>query len=98
VPSLIVGEGSVLSNPRAQVVIQAKLLTDPGGTSTMMGQQERTESLFYYLRLEDQIPQDRLLRLIDQCVDLRFVRERLKPFTVRPVGPRSIPRYCCAFC
>jgi transposase len=44
----------------------------------MMGQQERTESLFYYFRLEDQIPEDHLLRLIDQHVDLSFVRERLR--------------------
>jgi len=43
-----------------------------------MGQQERTESLFYYFRLEDQIPEDHLLRLIDQHVDLSFVRERLR--------------------
>ena len=28
----------------------------------MMGQHERTESLFYYFRLEDQIPEDHLLR------------------------------------
>ena len=40
----------------------------------MMGQQERTESMFYYFRLEDQIPEDHLLRLIDQYVDLSFVR------------------------
>jgi transposase len=46
--------------------------------SPMMGQQERTESLFYYFRLEDQIPEDHLLRLIDQHVDLSFVRERLR--------------------
>ena len=44
----------------------------------MMGQQIRTESLFYYFRLEDQIPEDHLLRLIDQHIDLSFVRERLK--------------------
>ena len=31
----------------------------------MMGQQSRTESLFYYFRLEDQIPNDHLLRIID---------------------------------
>src|SRR6266852_4400487 len=46
--------------------------------SPMMVQQERTESLFYYFRLEDQIPEDHLLRLIDQHVDLSFVRERLR--------------------
>ena len=44
----------------------------------MMGQQLRTESLFYYFRLEDQISEDHLLRLMDRYVDLRFVRERLK--------------------
>src|SRR5207237_8940627 len=42
------------------------------------GQQTRTESLFYYFRLEDQIPADHLLRLIDQHIDLSFVRERVK--------------------
>ena len=44
----------------------------------MMGQQTRNESLFYYFRLEDQIPEDHLLRLIDQHVELSFVRERVK--------------------
>jgi hypothetical protein len=46
----------------------------------MMGQQLRTHSLFYYFRLEDQIPEDHLLRLIDRHVDLSFVRERLRSF------------------
>ncbi len=46
----------------------------------MMGQQSRTESLFYYFRLEDQIPENQLLRLIDRYVDFSFVRERLKSF------------------
>ena len=44
----------------------------------MMGQQQRMDSLFYYFRLEDQIPEDHRLRLIDRHVDLSFVRERLK--------------------
>ena len=44
----------------------------------MMGQQPCTESLFYYFRLEEQIPGDHWLRLIDRSVDFRFVRERLK--------------------
>jgi len=62
----------------------------------MMGQHERTESLFYYFRLEDQIPQDHLLRLIDEHVDLSFVRERLQPFyssTGRPsIDPEVLLR------
>ena len=48
----------------------------------MMGQQTRTESLFYYFRLEDQIPEDHLLRLIDQHVDLSFVREGMGRFRI----------------
>lgn len=44
----------------------------------MMGQQTRTQSLFYYFRLEDQIPESHLLRLIDRHVDLSFVRDRVK--------------------
>ncbi len=44
----------------------------------MMGQQTRNESLFFYFRLEEQIPQDHLLRLIDQHIDLSFVREGVK--------------------
>ncbi len=31
----------------------------------MMGQHARSESLFYYFRLEDQVPENHLLRLID---------------------------------
>jgi len=62
----------------------------------MMGQQSRTESLFYYFRLEDQIPQDHLLRLIDHRVDFGFVRERLKNFyssTGRPsIDPEILLR------
>jgi hypothetical protein len=46
----------------------------------MMGHQTRNESLFYYFRLEEQIPDDHLLRLIDRYIDLSFVRERLKGF------------------
>jgi len=46
----------------------------------MMGDQQRTESLFYYFRLEDQIPNDHLLRLIDRLIDFSFVRERLRIF------------------
>jgi transposase len=55
----------------------------------MMGQQPRTESLFYYFRLEDQIPEDHLLRLLDRYVDLSFVRERLKDL-YSPAGRPSI--------
>ncbi len=62
----------------------------------MMGQQPRVESLFYYFRLEDQIPEDHLLRLLDHYVDFSFVRERLKSFyssTGRPsIDPEVLLR------
>jgi hypothetical protein len=36
------------------------------------------EALFYYFRLEDQIPETHLLRLIEKHISFAFVRERLK--------------------
>ena len=39
----------------------------------MMGHQARSEALFYYFRLEDQIPENHLLRLIDKHVSFEFV-------------------------
>ena len=49
-----------------------------GGLLTMMGQQTRSEALFYYFRLEDQIPENYLLRLIDKHVSFEFVRQQGK--------------------
>ena len=57
----------------------------------MMGQQPRTEPLFYYFRLEDQIPERHLLRLIDRYVDFSFLRERLKSFYSRAGRPSIDP-------
>lgn len=44
----------------------------------MMGQQPRSEPLFYYFRLEDQIPDDHLLKRLDRFIDFGFIRERLR--------------------
>src|ERR1700746_3821301 len=44
----------------------------------MMGQHDRSEALFYYFRLEDHIPGNHLLRLIDKHISFGFVRERLR--------------------
>src|ERR1700739_3725129 len=49
-----------------------------GGLTVVMGQRRRSESLFYYFRLEDRVPENHLLRLIDKHIDCGFVRERLK--------------------
>jgi transposase len=44
----------------------------------MMGQHSRSEALFYYFRLEDQVPENHLLRLIEKHISFAFVREKLK--------------------
>jgi Transposase domain (DUF772) len=49
-----------------------------GGLLIMMGQHDRSEALFYYFRLEDQVPETHLLRLIERHISFAFVRERLK--------------------
>jgi len=49
-----------------------------GGLLIMMGQHDRSEALFYYFRLEDQVPENHLLRLIDKHISFAFVRERLR--------------------
>src|SRR3954464_971804 len=49
-----------------------------GGLLIMMGQHDRSEALFYYFRLDDQVPETHLLRLIDKHISFAFVRETLK--------------------
>ena len=44
----------------------------------MMGQNCRSESLFYYFRIEDQVPENHLLRLLDRHIHFDFVREKLQ--------------------
>jgi hypothetical protein len=39
-----------------------------GGWLIMMGQQGRSEALFYYFRLEDQVPENHLLRRIEKHI------------------------------
>src|SRR5947207_1462396 len=49
-----------------------------GGLLIMMGQHSRSEALFYYFRLEDQVPENHLLLLIEKHISFAFVREKLK--------------------
>ena len=49
-----------------------------GGLLIMMGQHARSEALFYYFTLEEYIPENHLLRLIDKHIDFGFVRQQLK--------------------
>ena len=43
-----------------------------------MAQHARSEALFYYFRLEDQVPENHWLRLAEKHVSLGFVREPLQ--------------------
>jgi transposase len=49
-----------------------------GGLLIMMGHHARSEALFYYFRLDDQVPESHLLRLIDKHVSFEFVRQQLR--------------------
>ena len=49
-----------------------------GGLLLIMGHHTRAESLFYFFRLEDQVPENHLLRLIDCHVNFVFIRTKLK--------------------
>src|SRR6478735_4414893 len=49
-----------------------------GGLLIMMGHHARSEALFYYFRLDDNIPENHLLRLIDKHISFEFVRQQLK--------------------
>ena len=62
-----------------------------GGLLIMMGQHDRSEALFYCFRLEDQIPEDHLLRLIDKHIHFEFVRERLRASYSETGRPSSDP-------
>ena len=57
----------------------------------MMGQRSRSQALFYYFRLEDQVPENHLLRLIDHHIDFDFVRTKLKEFYSDPGRPSIDP-------
>jgi transposase len=44
----------------------------------VIGEKKKEEKLFYYLRPEDLIPEDHILRLIDHYVDFSFIRPKLE--------------------
>src|SRR5439155_40177 len=74
---LVIASGNIkVISRRELVMLQAIAIL--GGWLLMMGQHDRSESLFYYFRIEDQVPQNHLLRFIDRYVSFDFVREKLR--------------------
>src|SRR5260370_5549270 len=53
-------------------------ITILGGVLIMMGRHSRSEALFYYFRLEDQVPENHRLRLIEKHISFAFARDKLK--------------------
>jgi hypothetical protein len=49
-----------------------------------MGQHDRSEALFYYFRLEDQVPENHLLRLIDKHISFSSCASDLETAIARP--------------
>ena len=64
----------------------------------MMGQHGRSEALFYYFRLHDQVPENHLLRLIEKHIGFELVQERLKGSYSETGRPSIDPELYCAFC
>jgi len=62
----------------------------------VIGEKKKEEKLFYYLRPEELIPEDHILRLIDQHIDFSFIRpkvQHLYSHTGRPsVDPEVMMR------
>ena len=69
-----------------------------GGLLRMMGNHSRSETLFYYFRLEDQVPDNHLLRLIDRYINFDFIRAKLKDSYSDTGSHRSTQNCCCACC
>ena len=67
------------------------LVATLAGLLLMMGHHARSESLFYYFRIEDQVPENHLLRLIDRHVSFQFVRDELRD-SYSEAGRPSIDR------
>jgi transposase len=63
---------------RRKLLAMLFLIAILGGLLIMMGQHSRSEALFYYFRLEDQVPETHLLRLIEKHISFAFVGEKLK--------------------
>ena len=44
----------------------------------MLGKKDRNEKMFYYVKIDDLIPEDHLLRLVHRYVDLGFIRRKVQ--------------------
>ena len=64
----------------------------------MMGEQARTESLFYYFRLKNRFPKITCCGCWTAISISALCANGSRPSTVRPVVRRLTPKCCCACC
>jgi transposase len=57
----------------------------------VIGEKKKANKLFYYLRPEELIPEDHILRLIDRYVDFSFIRPRVEHLYSHTGGPSVDP-------
>jgi len=62
----------------------------------MLGRKKKDKPLFYYFSVEEMIPEDHILRLINKYVDFSFIRSRVRhlySYTGRPsIDPEVLIR------
>ena len=62
----------------------------------LLGEKPRSERMFYYVRMEEMVPENHLLRLINKHIDFGFIRDKVKPLyshTGRPsIDPEVLLR------
>ncbi|OGQ10658.1 MAG: hypothetical protein A3D30_10780 [Deltaproteobacteria bacterium RIFCSPHIGHO2_02_FULL_43_33] len=44
----------------------------------MMGEREHAEPMFYYVTIEQLVPKDHFLRMVDSTIDFSFIRPMVK--------------------
>jgi hypothetical protein len=42
----------------------------------LLGEKQRSEPMFYYVRMEDIVPEGHLLRVVDQYIDFGFEKDK----------------------
>ena len=57
----------------------------------MLGEKRRQEPMFYHIRIEDLIPDDHLLRLVDRHIDFTFIRDKVKHLYSHTGRPSIVP-------
>ena len=58
----------------------------------MLGRKHRNEKMFYYVKLDEFVPEDHPLRLILRYVDLGFIRKKVSHLYSHTGRPSIVPQ------